>query len=95
MSSMYNKDKITIKLIISHKSFSATWLGDIKPSSTQYYSMLIPTVSIRHFRNIVSSFTYDLLFKTDIGTNWGQPEATFISFLGLWNELEAGSGRKD
>ena len=59
------------------------------------HSTLIPVVSILHLRNMVSPFTYEELFKTDRGVNMGQPEATFISFHGLWNEDEVGSGLKD
>ena len=43
----------------------------------------------------MSSYTYEELFKTDRGVNMEQPEATFISFRGLWNEDEVGSGLKD
>ena len=53
-------------------------------------------VSMMHLSIMVSSLTYEGLSKTEMGANFGQPNAMFISECGegLWNEAlySAGSG---
>ena len=53
-----------------------------------------PVLSTMHLRNMVLFLVYEGLLSPERSANLGQPEAIFMSALGLQNDEDVGSGQK-